>query len=280
MSIILSLDVERDWFGGEYYASEPVFDITRRALRGILSLASELGIPLTLFFTGEAASALSDLDVDGHDIGVHTHPFTHLFPRGKWDPSIDYLAKYGLREQKAFISMDKSLVEEAFGIKARMFRAGRLSANEVTLKALSALGFRYDSSTYKGPNLCGWRPYFVHDQRVVEVPVFCFLGIRVKPLIIRSLIALVSIFAQRDAYAVIVIHPQEFARKGALKVLYDALSISPSSFCRMRDVRRASRARGPYDILSRLTSLNALKALRALYRKDITLQMDQTTTRK
>ena len=75
------------------------------------------------------------------EVQLHLHPF--------WArPGEDFreLNEYGAAEQQALIAQARELLVEAGAPRPIAFRAGSYAANADTLRALAALGIRYDSS--------------------------------------------------------------------------------------------------------------------------------------
>ncbi|MEM2169641.1 MAG: polysaccharide deacetylase family protein [Candidatus Bathyarchaeia archaeon] len=172
MKIALTIDVEQ--------GITP--DFIRRNLLTCQRLAKYYEIPLTLFVTGKTAlrerQTLKLFNLTHVEIGVHTHPAEHLNTTIATKDA-DKLASYTKEKQRLFISKDKEAVEKTLGIKAVMFRAGRLSKNQATLEVLKELNFKIDSSElipfffhpkslWEKP----WRPY--RKNGILEAPILTF----------------------------------------------------------------------------------------------------------
>lgn len=118
----------------------------------------------------------------GQEVQLHLHP--------NWtgaradDKGASYglfeLIDYGLEGQRALIAQAAELLTQAGAGELNAFRSGSYSANDDTLRALAALGFRYDSShngsEHPWPSAIDLparqiAPVVRHG--IVEVPVTC-----------------------------------------------------------------------------------------------------------
>ena len=77
----------------------------------------------------------------GQEVQLHLHPFW-----ARPDEAFRELSEYGTGEQQALIEQARELLLEAGAPEPIAFRAGSYAANADTLRALAALGIRYDAS--------------------------------------------------------------------------------------------------------------------------------------
>ena len=151
--VVLSFDIERDWFGKGKYSETPSFGMIRSVLPKLLEINQSYNVASTLFVTGEAATSCSQilgcfLD-NGDEIGTHTHPCFHpeQFSGSSVNDRLkDQLKEYSMNQQEAMIRIDTDRIGEALDIIPMSFRAGKLSVGSSTLEILSKLGYRFDSS--------------------------------------------------------------------------------------------------------------------------------------
>lgn len=113
----------------------------------------------------------------GQEVQLHLHPLWVGAKDGQ-TRSERQLARYDSTAQRDLIARARDLLVEAGAPEPIAFRAGNYSANDDTLRALAALGFRYDSShnghQHPWPSAIGLPrdqiTPLVHEG-VVEVPV-------------------------------------------------------------------------------------------------------------
>jgi peptidoglycan/xylan/chitin deacetylase (PgdA/CDA1 family) len=82
----------------------------------------------------------------GQEVQLHLHPFWAHLGEAERSGTTRELSAYGYEEQLDLIRRARDLIVEAGAPHPIAFRAGSYAANADTLRALAALGFRYDSS--------------------------------------------------------------------------------------------------------------------------------------
>lgn len=117
----------------------------RHGLRGVFFVD-----PLPALVLGEQiiADIVGPIVARGHEIQLHAHPewleWAHSIPcaaRSGRD-----MADFGLQDQRALIDYGLAVIQRAGAPRPIAFRAGNFGANDDTLRALAALGLRWDSS--------------------------------------------------------------------------------------------------------------------------------------
>ncbi len=224
MKIAITFDIERDWYRvlgcskDEY--KEKTYRMIEYAMPRLLEAAEEYSIPYTLFLCGEVAEAVPYL-FEGlpvrHQLGVHTHPFTHpgLFRgTGPNDHDADLLRQYTYAEQREMIARDRALIQDALGASPDAFRAGKHGADATTLQALDSLGFAIDASADRGYQLVGWKPYRIDGTGIVEIPTYCVAGPEILEQVERLLLASRRFDRFSNVYS-IVFHPMVFGNPNA-----------------------------------------------------------------
>lgn len=131
------------------------------------------GVTGTTFVTGQHSIMVGSLSDAGWSVQTHTHPNLHPEFNGSYK-----LADYPYSSQLAMIQRDKEMIEKKLNIRSIAFRAGKLSMNNLTLRALTKLGFKIDSSSLipyvfrlKAINRRPWNPYKLSVGELIEVPV-------------------------------------------------------------------------------------------------------------
>ncbi len=123
-----------------------------RALPRIVEFADEEAVPLTFAMTPTALRR-NNLDLDGHEVGVHLHPqdaeLQATLGKERKLPT-DCLALYSEEDQRALVAASRQVFEDTQGLEPRTFVAGNWSENETTLRLLRNAGFRYDGSPLPG----------------------------------------------------------------------------------------------------------------------------------
>ena len=112
-------------------------------LERLLDLCDRYRLTGTIFFAGRFAEAYPDLVRNCHDRGhqLGTHGWAH----GGLEQDEDFRAA-SYEQQRDWIRRATDAVEKAAGIRPVTFRAPNLRIGEVTLQALEAECYRYDSS--------------------------------------------------------------------------------------------------------------------------------------
>lgn len=164
------------------------WELSERAVRGYLSILSELGFKGTFFIVPEAAERHREIFLEasdmGFELGMHYHPQSFLDGRFQ-----RYLGEYGYEEQLSQLSLALNFWEGSLGFKPKSFRPGNASSNEHTYKVLERLGFRQGSTYIPERNMpkyhavyVGANPYPHHVKGLrdfLEVPMTS--DMRVKP---------------------------------------------------------------------------------------------------
>ncbi len=122
------------------------------ALERIVEFADRLGVPMGFALTPQAL-AISQVDLDGHDVGLHLHPMDPVLAKRVRDRvrvDHDGLARYAPKAQTILIHEGRLAFEEARGHAPRLFVAGRWSEDTATAALLRQEGFTYDGSALPG----------------------------------------------------------------------------------------------------------------------------------
>jgi peptidoglycan/xylan/chitin deacetylase (PgdA/CDA1 family) len=182
MPICITFDTERDYYSCQANRKlgykDKEFSMLERAIPTLLEIGDEYDIPYTFFLCGEVAENCKVLfsDLGRHSIGIHTHPFTHretfrgISPN---DYQQDLLQEYTCDQQYQMISRDLQMVVDNLGLKPKVFRAGKFSANHDTFTVLEKLGFQVDCSRQPSYQIIGWQPYKIPGTSIWEIPTYC-----------------------------------------------------------------------------------------------------------
>lgn len=133
----------------------PGFERTEGIVRGlprVLEFADRLQVPMGLALTPQALQ-LTDVDLTGHDAGLHIHPLDPILSKrlaGQLRPSQDCLGRYAPAEQALLIAAGRQTFEERTGRSPRLFVAGRWSEDTTTAALLRQEGFTHDASALPG----------------------------------------------------------------------------------------------------------------------------------
>lgn len=122
------------------------------ALPRIVAFADEEAVPLTFAMTPTALRK-NDLDLDGHEVGIHLHPQDALLQESlgkELNLPSDCLAEYSEGDQRPLVAAARRVFEDAQGREPRTFVAGNWSESTTTLQILIEAGFRYDGSPLPG----------------------------------------------------------------------------------------------------------------------------------
>jgi len=117
------------------------------------------------------ANIARDIHRRGHEVGLHVHG-NETHPDIKYD-----ITRYSKALQLKFISQEKKRLEEWIGAEVISYRSGSYAVNTNTLDAVSAAGFRFDSSRFFNhpankalpPGLPANIPFTYKD--IIEFPV-------------------------------------------------------------------------------------------------------------
>jgi len=123
-----------------------------KTLPTILEFADNRHARIGFAFTVQAAQ-LSDVDLGGHEAGVHLHPLDPALSKLLGDalhPDHDCLGMYPSSDQALLISAARRAHEDILGRSARWFIAGRWSENASTVRLLQEEGFTHDGSAIPG----------------------------------------------------------------------------------------------------------------------------------
>jgi len=138
------------------YGIEPRFDSSLRGLKILSELFSECGVEATFFAEGRTLESIGSAEyLDGHEVGVHGYDhedFTLL--------RID--------EKMTVLQRSMDVVKDVMGECPKCFRAPYMRTDEETMKALSKMGIRYDSSRYTE---LGRKMFPTTDGKICEVPI-------------------------------------------------------------------------------------------------------------
>jgi hypothetical protein len=181
----LARDIDRDIYGktvqGEFGLAYQLDVFARYGIKavffveGLHASCPEVGI-------GPLTRMVELIQSHGHEVQLHLHPEWIPMSEGLSVPDRGYLlTSYSEDEQLELIRTAADNLVKAGAPAPIAFRAGDYAANLDTLRALSRLGFRYDSSfnyIYLG-STCGirlaeipWQPRRV--EGLTEVPISCF----------------------------------------------------------------------------------------------------------
>jgi len=133
----------------------PGFQRTEGIIRGlplVLEFADQLNVPMGLALTPQALQ-LTDLDLAGHDVGLHVHPLDPVLSKrvaGQVQPRHDWLGRYQPVEQAHLIAAGRQIFEERIGRSPRLFVAGCWSEDANTALILRQEGFTHDGSALTG----------------------------------------------------------------------------------------------------------------------------------
>ncbi len=131
------------------------FDRTEGITQGlpsILEFADRVGVPMGLAMTPQALE-LTDVDLAGHEVGLHLHPRDPVLARhlvAGLPPEHDALGRYPRADQQRLISASRRIFEERMGRSPRLFVAGRWSEDAATPSLLQQEGFTHDGSPLPG----------------------------------------------------------------------------------------------------------------------------------
>jgi len=161
--------------------------LTLSKLKWLVNFLNTLDIPCTFFvvpygYNGrgseEFVSYLKTALDFGHELALHGYRHTRN-EFGVFYPVPLPIPYPTFRRQKEYIEKGRKRLLDLFGVRAEGFRAPYYLYNANTLKALSSLGFKYDSSatifkpTHCSPFRVRWlrnyRPFIANG--IIEIPV-------------------------------------------------------------------------------------------------------------
>jgi len=123
-----------------------------KTLPRIVEFGDRCNIPIGFVLTPQAMK-LSDVDLKGHEVGLHLHPMDPLLRKevqGRLRTAGDCLGRYTAPDQALLISTARRMFEGALGHSPRLFVAGRWSEDAATLRILREQGFTHDGSPLPG----------------------------------------------------------------------------------------------------------------------------------
>ena len=154
LSLVLTIDTEPDnqWSRG---ARDLTFANTR-GLRRFIDFLRRLGAPATYLTSytvardPESVRVLREAAAGGDEIGGHLHawetpPFTAAD-----EGAHPYIYEYDADVRLAKLRAMTAAVEDAFGVHPVSYRAGRWGLDEIEVRNLAELGYRFDTSVVPG----------------------------------------------------------------------------------------------------------------------------------
>src|SRR3546814_1290826 len=110
--------------------------------------SSDLPMPALVYGPKIIAEIVRPIVARGHEVQLHIHTewlrFARFNPAGKLTGR--NIGDFPLSAQKKLIGLARDILVSAGAPEPIAFRAGNFGANDDTLRALAALGFRFDSS--------------------------------------------------------------------------------------------------------------------------------------
>ncbi len=173
----------------------------------LVEFADAHGVPMGFVLTAISHDWI-DVDLDGHDVGVHLHPRDPVLDRhlgGRVHLDHDCLARYSESDQRVFVDTACEIYRNEVGRDPKLFVAGRWSENGATARLLSRAGFTHDASALPGyhTECADWsgvprlaQPFAIHPsgaagdgrERITLLPVYEGLwGHHLTPETIRDL---------------------------------------------------------------------------------------------
>ena len=131
-------------------------DLGERAIRGLTDILAQTGTKATFAVIPKDirahASIYRDIESQGHEIGLHTHPADQGYQ--------EFLGIYGFDDQVKIISKGIDIFTQEMGHKPQAFTPGYASANDLTFPALEYVGLRHGLVSIPTRNLpqcaCVW----------------------------------------------------------------------------------------------------------------------------
>lgn len=123
-----------------------------KTLPSILEFAERHRIPMGFLLTA-ITHKLVDLDLDGHDVGIHLHPRDPVLARrlsGSLRLDHDCLARYSVGDQRRLIEAALDAHADGLGRLPKLFVAGRWSEDATTVRLLADAGITHDGSVLPG----------------------------------------------------------------------------------------------------------------------------------
>jgi hypothetical protein len=164
---LIQLDTEQDLdiaslrngtigLDSSYFKVPESFSMIEASIPKLLDLAEKSEIKYVFFTSGKVAAAKSSLirrvAEQGHEVGVHTHPYNHpLYKCERPDQHLyaDRLPLYSFKDQFRMVQKDLEMIKNHVGVNPISFKAGANSVGEETLVALDKLGFEVDCSLWE-----------------------------------------------------------------------------------------------------------------------------------
>jgi peptidoglycan/xylan/chitin deacetylase (PgdA/CDA1 family) len=183
-------------------------------LERVLAVLDEFAVTATFYVPGVTAErhpdAIAGLATGRHELGHHGH--THRFP-----------AALDAAEQRAEVAAGTAALEAVCGSAPRGYRAPGWDLTQVTLDALAAATFTFDSSLMDGD-----RPYVIEaaGRRLVELPVDWALddaphfAHTTDPAgLLAVWLAELSAAAREERHVTVTCHPEILGRAHRIDVL-------------------------------------------------------------
>jgi len=149
----VSIDVERDYRKDSALTTRGV----REGLPAFLDVLRSHGAPYDLMVSGEVVNAIPDEVVLERDrLALGCHADSH-------QPG--YLSRLNRVSQESSVRRASVSIAEKFGRTPVHFRAPNFSANGDTIRVLTSLGYRVDSSILPGRLVRRWRLLTLVDHR-------------------------------------------------------------------------------------------------------------------
>jgi len=151
----------------------------RHAIKGVFFVD-----PMPALLWGRAAieDVVGPIVAAGHDVQLHCHTewLELAGAANRFGKTGQNIADFGFEDQCAILAWARDTLVAAGAPPPVAFRAGNYGANDVTLRALAAIGLAYDSSHTPGIVGGASRLSLTHDHRlpmrhcgVTEVPTGC-----------------------------------------------------------------------------------------------------------
>lgn len=123
-----------------------------KTMPSLVEFADLHGVPMGFVLTAISHDWI-DVDLDGHDVGIHLHPRDPVLDRhlgGRVHLDHDCLGRYSEEDQRVFLDAACEIYRDAVGRDPKLFVAGRWSENAATTRLLSEAGFTHDASALPG----------------------------------------------------------------------------------------------------------------------------------
>jgi peptidoglycan/xylan/chitin deacetylase (PgdA/CDA1 family) len=277
MRVVLTFDCERNWKPGAIdhyefpYSQRPDFSQLEEVMPQILSVLDRYDATGTFFVTGEVAENVSLFKGLPHEVGVHTHPHTHV-DLSQYDVvefrRRDSLKDYPPHRQKQMMGDDLEAIRRHLDVEPVSFRAGAMCCDAVTRGIVGELGMKVDSSCRRGINIMGWRPFF--EEGVIEVPTYSSIS---PARLCRwpRILSASRVFRRLDTFLVLLMHPTEFVlNHGSLdgfERMVSAIRKCRFRFARLQDTGQTTGYRSDKSTFINAAGRLAGRGIHAITRK-------------